>query len=309
MSGIRQLWAEKYRPTTLEDYIFQNATHKQKFKEYIETKSIPNLLLSGIQGTGKSTIARILIDSIGVDTEFDVMTMNASDTNSVDDVRDRIRTFITTYSMSGVKVVLLEEADRLSKHAQDALKVLTEDYSEVARFIATCNNEHLLTPAFKSRFQKFQFKAPDANDVAIRIATILQQEGVKCSIDIVDKFVSIGFPDIRQTIMLIEQHVHDGKLTDPTVAVNGADWKVDLLTYVEKGLWRPAREMLCSSVSSEEWTEVYSFLYRNINKVEKWDSNQRDQAVVSIAQHLYQHSLVADPEINAASMLIELARI
>lgn len=309
LSSIRQLWAEKYRPTTLEDYIFQNATHKQKFEEYIETKSIPNLLLSGIQGTGKSTIARILIDSIGVDVEYDVLTLNASDTNSVDDVRDRIRTFITTYSMSGIKVVLLEEADRLSKHAQDALKVLTEDFSEVSRFIATCNNPHLLTPAFKSRFQQFHFKAPDANDIAIRIATILQLEGVKCNLDLVDKFVAIGFPDIRQTIMLIEQHVHNGKLQDPTVTIDGADWKVDLLNYVEKGLWKPAREMLCSSVSSEEWTEVYSFLYRNINKVEKWDSNNRDQAVMIIAQHLYQHSLVADPEINAAAMLIELARI
>lgn len=309
MSGIRQLWAEKYRPTTLEDYIFQNANHKLKFEEYIETKSIPNLLLSGVQGTGKSTIARILIDSIGVDVEYDVMTLNASASNSVDDVRDRIRTFITTYSMSGVKIVLLEEADRLSKHAQDALKVLTEDYSDVARFIATCNNPHLLTPAFKSRFQQFLFKSPDVNDVAIRIATILQQEGVKCNLDLVDKFVAIGFPDIRQTIMLIEQHVSGGKLQDPTVAIDGQDWKVDLLGFIEKGLWRPAREMLCSSVSSEEWTDVYSFLYRNISKVEKWDSNQRDQAVVTIAQHLYQHSLVADPEINAAAMLIELTRI
>lgn len=309
MVEIKQVWAEKYRPKCLNDYIFQNATHKQKFEEYVSTGSIPNILLSGVQGTGKSTIARILINSIGVDTEYDVLTLNASDTNSVDDVRDRIRTFITTYSMSGIKVVVLEEADRLSKHAQDALKVLTEDYSEVARFIATCNNEHLLTPAFKSRFQKFTFKSPDINDVAIRIVTILQSEGIKCSIDLVDKFVSIGFPDIRQTIQLIEQHVHDGRLTDPTVAVNGADWKVDLLTYIEKGQWKIAREMLCSSVSAEEWTEVYSFLYRNINKVEKWDENKRDQAIMTIAQHLYQHSMVADPEINAASMLIELARI
>lgn len=309
MSDIHQMWAEKYRPITLDDYVFQNSTHKQNFEKYISTKSIPNILLSGIQGTGKSTIARILINSIGVDTEYDVMTLNASESNSVDDVRDRIRTFITTYSMSGIKIVLLEEADRLSKHAQDALKVLTEDYSEVARFIATCNNPHLLTPAFKSRFQQYLFKAPDVNDVALRIATILQQEGVKFNLDLVDKFVAIGFPDIRQTIMLIEQHVTDGKLQDPTVTVNGADWKIDLLTYVEKGLWRPARELLCSSVSSEEWTEVFSFLYRNIDKVEKWDTIKRDQAVVCIAQHLYQHSLVADPEINAAAMLIELSRI
>lgn len=309
MSEIRQLWAEKYRPNSLDDYIFQNETHKQKFEEYIITKSIPNILLSGTQGTGKSTIARILIDSIGVDPEYDVLVMNASDNNSVEDVRQQIRTFITTFSMSGYKVVFLEEADRLSKHAQDALKVLTEDYSDVARFIATCNNEHLLTPAFKSRFQQFQFKSPDANDVAMRVATILQAEGIKFNLDLVDKFVAVGYPDIRQTIQLIEQHVHNGKLTDPTSAVSGDDWKVHLISFVEKGAWKPARELLCGAVSSEEWTEVYSFLYRNIDKVEKWDAFQRDQAVVVIAQHLYQHSLVADAEINAAAMLIELSRI
>lgn len=306
---IRKLLVEKYRPSCLDDYIFQNETHRRKFNEYIDTKTIPNLLLSGTQGTGKSTIARILIKSINVDPDLDVLTLNASDDNSVDDVRDRIKSFITTYSMSGMKIVLLEEADRLSKPAQKALKVLTEDFSDVARFVITCNHEHLLDAALKSRFQQFKFTAPDVTDVTMRIAQILATEGVKASLPLIDKFVSLGFPDIRQTIQLVEQHIHDGRLIDPQVAINGADWKIGLLDALEQSDWQAARTLLCASVASDEWDDVYSFLYRNIQKVSKWNDGQRDQAIVTIAQYLYQHSLVADAEINATAMMIELSRI
>lgn len=309
MSAIRQLLVEKYRPTTVDDYIYQNDNHRAKFNEYIQTGSIPNLLLSGTQGTGKSTIARILVKALNVDPDMDVLVLNASDDNSVDDVRDRIKLFITTYSMSGMKIVLMEEADRLSKAAQKALKVLTEDFSDVARFIITCNHEHLLDKALKSRFQQFKFTSPDVNDVTARIAQILALEGVKSKLEMIDKFVSIGFPDIRQTIQLVEQHIVDGKLIDPQMTLDGADWKVDLLSMIESGDWKSSRALLCGSIGNEEWDEVYTFIYRNINKVSVWDPLQRDQAVVTIAQHLYQHSLVADPEINAASLLIELSRI
>lgn len=309
MSAIRQLLVEKYRPTTIDDYIYQNDNHRAKFNEYIQTGSIPNLLLSGTQGTGKSTIARILVKALNVDPDMDVLVLNASDDNSVDDVRDRIKLFITTYSMSGMKIVLMEEADRLSKAAQKALKVLTEDFSDVARFIITCNHEHLLDKALKSRFQQFKFTSPDVNDVTARIAQILALEGVKSKLEMIDKFVAIGFPDIRQTIQLVEQHIVDGKLIDPQMTLDGADWKVDLLSMIESGDWKASRALLCGSIGNEEWDEVYTFIYRNINKVSVWDPLRRDQAVVTIAQHLYQHSLVADPEINAASMLIELSRI
>lgn len=309
MSALRRLLVEKYRPTSLDDYIFQNDNHRAKFNEYITTGSIPNLLLSGTQGTGKSTIARIIIKSINVDPDMDVLILNASDDNSVDDVRDRIKLFITTYSMSGMKVVLMEEADRLSKAAQKALKVLTEDFSDVARFIITCNHEHLLDKALKSRFQQFKFTSPDVNDVTARIAEILAMEGVKSKLEMIDKFVTIGFPDIRQTIQLVEQHIVDGKLIDPQMTLDGADWKVELLDTIERGDWQHSRRLLCGTIGNEEWDEVYTFIYRNTSKVTKWNPMQQDQATVTIAQYLYQHSLVADPEINAAAMLIELSRI
>lgn len=308
---IRALWVEKYRPKTLEDYIFQSDAHREKFTQYIQTKNIPNILLSGTQGTGKSTIARILVNSIGVDVDWDVLVLNASDENSVDDVRSQIKQFITTFSASGQRIVLLEEADRLSPAAQCALKVLTEDYSDCARFIATCNHEHRLQPAFKSRFQHFKFKAPNADDVTHRIAQILVAEKVKAKLETIDKFVAIGFPDIRQTIQLIEQHVSpDGRLNEPTnTGGSQQDWKIALLDLVAAGDWQTARQLLCGNVLNDEWEEVYTFMYTNLHRVDNWTSNQKDQAVVTIAQYLYQHSMVADPEINAAAMFIELSRI
>lgn len=305
------LWVEKYRPRTLDDYIFQNDAHREMFTRYINTKTIPNVLLSGVQGTGKSSIARILVNHMDVDPDWDVLVINGSSENSVDDVRVQIKQFITTFSASGMRIVLIEEADRLTPAAQSALKVLTEDYSECVRFIATCNQEHRLQPAFKSRFQPFRFKAPNVDDITHRVAEILVNEQVKAKLETIDKFVAIAFPDIRQTIQLIQQHVTDDlRLREPSsVGGSGQDWKIGLIDHLSDCDWKAARSVCCSNVCSDEWEEVYTFLYSNVHRVDRWTVDQRDQAIVVIAQYLYQHSIVADPEINAAAMFIELSRI
>ena len=154
----RKLWVEKYRPKTIDQYVFQDETLKAAVTKWLAEGNIPHLLLSGVQGAGKTSLSQILINEINID-ETDVLMINASDENSVDTIREKIKGFISTWPMGDFKVVRLEEADYISLPAQGVLRSMIEDYSEVARFILTCNYENKIKPAIKSRCQHFRFDA------------------------------------------------------------------------------------------------------------------------------------------------------
>lgn len=304
-------WAFRHQPTNLKDYIFQSPTHQTKFIEMVEQQNIPNhLLFSGVQGTGKTTLADILIRSMPIDMEYDVKRINASDENSVDDMRTKIKAFIQTFAHGSFKVVLLDEADRLSPAAQGLLRGMMDEYVDVARFILTCNYDHRIIPALKSRCMSYHFKAPDATDIALYVAKILKKEKVKASIDVIDKYVTINYPDIRKIVQTIQQHVIDGELTNPTDVDNTSDFKLALLEAIVDGDWKLARQLVCSTAMGEtEWDELYIFLYKNLSKCSKWKPAQADQAVVLIADYMDKHTRVADPEINAAALFIQLSMV
>jgi replication factor C small subunit len=171
MSQLETLWCEKYRPKVLSDYVFHDENQRQSFTKMVETKSIPHLLLSGIQGTGKTSISKILINECDID-ETDVLIINASDENSVDIIRDKIKGFITTYAMGEFKIILLEESDYITPSGQAVLRVLMEEYADVSRFILTCNYENKIIPAIKSRCQHFRFKAAERNSIAEYLAIL-----------------------------------------------------------------------------------------------------------------------------------------
>ena len=307
--SINDLWVEKYRPVTLDSYIFQNDNHRKSFTKMINDKSIPNLLFSGTQGSGKTTIAKILISSMEVE-DIDVLTLNASDENSVDTMRDKIKSFITTYAMGRFKIVHLEEADYISPNGQGILRKMTEEYSDVVRFVLTCNYENKIIPALQSRCHHFRFKAPNKDDVAENVAMILIQEGIKFDLELLDTFVSVGYPDIRKIIQLLQQHSFDGKLQPVTSEGEIGDYKFQLLDLIKNDDWITARKVVCSNVVAEEWEEIYKFLYNNLNKTTKFsDIHKWEAGILVIADHLYKHSLVADPEINAAAMFIRLTQI
>ena len=176
-NAISKLWFEKYRPTTIEDYIFNSEIHKVAFSKIIKSKEIPHMALSGIQGTGKTAIAKILIasciDPSVMDT--DVLVINASDQNSVDNVRNEIKSHILSYGMGAYKVILLQEADYLSPAAQGILRDYMEEYEQSCRFILACNYKHKIMPAILSRCQQYDFKSPDRDDIASRMVAILIQ--------------------------------------------------------------------------------------------------------------------------------------
>jgi DNA polymerase III delta prime subunit len=269
-------------------------------------QSIPHLLLSGVQGSGKTTIAKILINELDID-DTDVLKINASEENSVDTIRDKIKSFVSTFALGPFKVILLDEADYITPNGQAVLRNLMETYNETARFILTCNYEHKILPAIISRCQHFRFKAGNRDDITEYVAQILIDENVTFDLDVLDTYVSIGYPDVRKIINLLQQSASEGVLHEPTGVASSGDYKFDLLDKIKAGDWHGARELCCGQVVAEEWEDVYRFLYENADKCfkgEKWES-----AIVVIAEHLYKHSICADPEINAAAMFISLSTI
>ena len=308
-SSKHVLWVEKYVPASLDEYIFQDETHKKSFQQMIESQTIPHLLLSGVQGSGKTAIAQILIKGINVDPS-DLLVINASDDNSVEFMRERIKSFITTFAIGEFKVIQLEEADYLTHNAQAILRKYMEDPNCPARFILTCNYENKIMPAIKSRSQQFRFKASDRNDIAELTATILLKEKVKFDIDLLDKYIAVGYPDIRKIINLLQQNTIDGNLQPLVTKSEAGDYKFKLLDLINVDDWWGARTLACSNVATEEWEDLYRFLYENLDKSEKFSKKDNwESGIVIITDHLYKNAVIADPEINFAACAIRLSQV
>lgn len=271
--------------------------------------SIPNLLLSGVQGTGKTTLARILISEMEVDQSVDVLTINASDLNSVDVIRNDIKDHIQSFAMGKFKIIHLEEADYLTLNAQAVLRGFMEDFADTARFVLTCNYQHKIMPAIRSRCQEYEFKAPSKDDIELRMTGILQSERISDVKNLMPMFIDLGYPDIRKIIQLLQENASNGELLPPTTEISG-DYKFQLLDLLAEDSWVNIRKLLCSSVGTDEWEDLYRFLYVNLDKSLKFKKEiAYENGIVIIADHLYKHGICADPEINAAAMLIRLNQV
>jgi len=300
------LWVERYHPHTLDDYIFHDDNHRVSIERMIHDRTIPHLLFSGVQGTGKTALAKVIIEELEVD-DMDVLFLNASDENSVDVMRDKIKNFVRTYAFGDFKVVVLDEADYLSQTSQGVLRSMMVEHSEEARFILTCNYENKITPPLKSRVQQFHFTKGDKNLITERIAEILVKEDVKWDIDLVDQYVSAGYPDVRKIINLVQQHSNDGVLRPFESQGTDGDYKFELLDLIANDDWVAARKVCCGNISQGDWEDMYTFLYTNLSKSSKFSKQETWEAgIVLIAKYLHQHSVSADPEINAAALFIEL---
>lgn len=303
--SIKPLWVNKYRPTTLDQFVFQDATVEKQIKSYAREQEIPHLLFYGVQGSGKTALARILINEMKLG-ELDVLTINCSSETSVDVIRERITNFVEGYSMTKFKIVFLDEMDYMSLHAQAALRVILVDFADSCRFICACNYENKIMPALKSRLQAFQFKAPDKTNVALYCAEILIKEGVNFEPEVLEHFVNASYPDIRKIINLLQQHAVDGQLVKPNAAEAG-DYRFKLLDHLEADDLAGFRKTVCDNVSRDELEGVFRFLYENLDKCPKFqDVGRYEAGIVLIANYVYRHGLVSDTEINMAALCIEL---
>ncbi len=304
---MKQLWVEKYRPKSIDGYVFRDAHQRKQVESWIKDKSIPHLLLSGTAGIGKTTLAKILVNELGIE-EYDVLELNASRTNSVEDVRDKITNFVSMIPFGPFKVVLLDEAEYLTPNAQAALRGVMEEYHSTARFILTCNYPNRIIPALHSRCQGFHIERTDLTEFTARVATILVDEAVDFDLETLDHYVKVTYPDLRKCINLVQQNVNDGKLNAPNKGDQGeADWKFDMIDLFKAGKISDARKLLCGKIQADEMVEVYTWLYQNINIF--GSEVQQDKAIIVIKQAMVDHTLVVDPEINLAATMIKLSKI
>ena len=304
---MKELWVEKYRPKKIDEYVFRDAHQRKQVETWIKDRSIPHLLLSGNAGIGKTTLAKILINELGIE-DYDVLEINASRTNSVDDVRDKITNFVQMIPFGPFKVVLLDEADYLSPNAQAALRGVMEEYHQTSRFILTCNYPNRIIPAIHSRCQGFHVERTDLTEFTARVATILVEEAVDFELETLDLYVKVTYPDLRKCINLVQQNVHNGALSLPDKGDAGAaDWKFDMVELFKAGKITEARKLLCGKIRAEEMEEVYRWLYDNIEIFGPEDN--QDKAILVIKQGLVDHTLIADPEINLSATLIKLSRL
>ena len=300
------LWVEKYRPTTLDTYI-GNEHLKNKVSIYLESGDLPHLLLYGRAGTGKTTLAKLLVKNIVCDHLY----INASDENSVDTVRNKVRSFASTIGFKDMKVIILDECDYITPNAQAALRNLMETFSKHTRFILTCNYVERIVDPIQSRCQPFQIVPPSRKEVASHLYNILHEEGVDFQIDDVGTLVNGGYPDIRRIINFAQRQVVDGKLSIEQDNLVAIDLNINvfcsqlvnvLKTQNKKDAFVTIRKMLADNKISD-FADLFRLLY---DEVDDYGKGHIAESILTIAKYQLSDAQVVDKEINAMAMLIEL---
>jgi len=306
---MKELWVEKYRPKTLDGYVFQDVAMKEQVESWIRTGMIPHLLLHGGPGTGKTTLARMLINELKVD-EYDVMFANGSKEARKIEWIDKLISFCQTMPYGDFKVVLIDEADYMNPvSVQPALRNLMEEYSQTVRFILTCNYPNKILPPIHSRCQTLHINRADHTEFTARVATVLVTESVEFDLDTLDSYVKATYPDLRKCLNLVQQNSTGDQLRSPKEGDKAVgDWKLDCVSLFKAGKIKEARQLLCNQAEAEEMDGIFRWMYDNLDLWSKTEEGQ-DEAILIIRKGLVNHSMVADAEINLSATLVELSQI
>jgi DNA polymerase III delta prime subunit len=305
---MKELWTEAYRPKDVDGYVFTDVSVKEQVEEWIKDGACPHLLLHGPAGTGKTTLAKILVNQLGID-DYDFLQVNASRDNGVDFLKTKIEGFVSTLPFGHLKVVLLDEADYLSPNAQGLLRGLMETYQAQARFILTCNMVHKIITPLKSRCAELHINKTDQVEFFTRASTVLATEGVDFSPETLASYVAATYPDLRKCLNLLQTNSKDDRLLEPKDTDSSTqDYKLVMVDLFKRRKIKEARKLLCEQARPEEMDEIFRWMYDNLDLWSQTDEGQ-DEAILIIRKGLVNHSLVADPEINLSATIVELAQI
>jgi len=299
------LWVEKYRPQTLAEYV-GNETVKETIQQYLDNNDIPHLLLHGKAGTGKTTLAKLIVNTIKCDS----MIINASDENNVDTVRNKVKNFASSMGFAGFKIIILDEFDYMTPNAQAILRNLMETFSKHCRFILTCNYHEKIIDPIKSRCQTFSITPPTKKDVAVQVTKILDAENIKYELKNVADIISSYYPDIRRILNTCQLQSAKGELkVDHQIMVesNFQTKLVDLLKANDekRNMFMNIRQAVADN-RLNDYSEMYSMLY---DKVDEYAAGNTANVILTIAEGISKDALVVDKEIVFMSTIIQILNI
>tara|TARA_B110000459_G_scaffold164622_1_gene181912 strand:- start:494 stop:1441 length:948 start_codon:yes stop_codon:yes gene_type:complete len=299
------LWVEKYRPRKLTEYV-GNEHLKTKVADYLESGDVPHLLFFGKAGTGKTTLAKLIVNSI----KCDYIIINASDENNVDTVRNKVKGFASTVGFKDMKIVILDEFDYMTPNAQAILRNLMETFSRHCRFILTCNYVEKVINPIQSRCQTFQIVPPTKRDVAIQVSQILGKENVEFELKDIVPIIDSAYPDIRKIINTCQLNSSKGKLKLDTTSVIDSDTKSKIVEILKgndakPNKWKNIRQSIADS-RVQDFTEFYTFLYE---KVDEYGGSNTSNIILILSESQHKDALSVDKEITFMSCIIQIVGI
>jgi len=299
------LWVEKYRPRTLDEYV-GNEHLKEKVSDYLKSGEVPHLLFFGKAGTGKTTLAKLIVNSINCDH----IIINASDENNVDTVRNKVKNFASTIGFKDSKIVILDEFDYMTPNAQAILRNLMETFSKHCRFILTCNYVEKVISPIRSRTQEFQIVPPTKKDVAIQISQILTKELIRFEPKDLVPIIDAGYPDIRKVINTCQLNSSKGVLKIDTNSVTDSDIKSKVVEILKSNdakpnKWKTIRQAVADS-RVQDFSEMYSYLYE---KVDEYGGSNTSNIILILSESQSKDALVVDKEITFMSCIIQIVAL
>ena len=296
------LWVEKYRPIKLDDYV-GNEHLKEKVSGYIESEDVPHLLLFGRAGTGKTTLAKLIVKSI----ECDYMVINASDENNVDTVRNKVKNFASSQGFKKYKIIILDEFDYMTPNAQAILRNLMETFSKHCRFILTCNYVEKIIDPIQSRCQTFQIVPPSKKEVAVQLDKILKSEDIKYDVKDLVPIIDSSYPDIRKVINTCQLNSVKGVLKLSKNDLLDSDFKTKILDILKlsddsRNKYMKIRQTVADS-KVQDFTEMYSLLY---DKVDEYASGKVSGVILVLAEGQHRDALAVDKEIPFMATILNI---